>query len=152
TASILDVLLDAVPGPAIVTGDDDVLGDIDQPASQMAGLGGLQRCVRQSFPCSVGGAEVLVDAQPLAETAGDGRFENLAGRSGDQSTYPGELTQLLLAAARPGAGHQQDRVERSSLVPGHARHHFIGDVIARGRPEVDDSLAAIICADVTIEV
>jgi uncharacterized protein YndB with AHSA1/START domain len=42
-----------------VVGDDHVLGDVDQPAGQVAAVGRLQRRVRQALARAVGRDEVL---------------------------------------------------------------------------------------------
>jgi len=54
-------------GPAVLLTDDHVLTDVDQPAGQVAGVGGPQRGVRQALACAVGGDEELQHGEALAE-------------------------------------------------------------------------------------
>ena len=53
----LDV--DSVAGAAIVFGDDHVLGNVAKAARQVAGIGGLERGIGQTFSRAVRGDEVL---------------------------------------------------------------------------------------------
>ncbi len=72
----LDV--DAVERAAVVLGDDDVLGDVDEPAGQVAGVGRLESGVGQTLARAVRGDEVLQHGQAFAEVGGDGRLDDFA--------------------------------------------------------------------------
>ena len=61
----------AVDRAAVVLGDDEVVGDVDQAARQVAGVGGLKRRVGQTFAAAVRGDEVFEDGQAFAEVRDD---------------------------------------------------------------------------------
>ncbi len=63
--SIRELIGDAVEGAAVVLGDDRILGDVDQTAGQVTGVGGLQGGVGQTLTGTVGGDEVLQHRQAL---------------------------------------------------------------------------------------
>ena len=118
----------AVHRAAVHLAYDDVLGHVHQAPSQVAGVGGLQRRVRQTLASAVGGDEVLQHGQPFAEVGGDGGFDDFARGPGHQAAHAGELPDLLLGAARAGVGHNIDRVELAGLVRLlHALEHIVGD-------------------------
>ena len=56
-------------GAAVDLADDQLLGHVDQPAGQVAGVGGAQGGVGQALAGPVGGDEVLEDRQALTEVA-----------------------------------------------------------------------------------
>ena len=110
--------LDAENGPAVVLGDDDVLGHVHQAAGQVAGVGGLERGVGQTLAGAVGGDEVLQHGQPFLEVPDDRALDDLADAAGDlllrlghETAHAGQLADLLLGAARARVGHHEDRVE-----------------------------------------
>ena len=74
----------SVLGAAILLGDDGVLGDVDQAPCQIAGVGGLERRVRQALAGAVGRVEVLENRQALLEVGDDRRLDDLARRLGHQ--------------------------------------------------------------------
>src|SRR5579885_2126365 len=96
----LDV--DAVRGAAIALIDDDVLGHVNETASQVAGVGGLERGIRQAFARAVRRDEVVQHVQAFTEVRGDGRLDDFAGRLGHQSAHARELANLLFRSARAG--------------------------------------------------
>ena len=59
----LDV--DSVAGAAIAFGDDHVLRHVAEAAGQVAGIGGLERGIRQAFTRAVRGDEVLAARSAL---------------------------------------------------------------------------------------
>ena len=71
----------------------------------------LECRVRQSFPGSVRGDEVLPHREALPEVRGDRRLDDLAGRFRHQPAHPGELPHLLVGSPRPRVGHHVDRIE-----------------------------------------
>ena len=109
--SMIGPTLDAVERAAVVLGDDHVLRHVDQTARQVARVGGLQRRVGQTLAGAVRRDEVLQHRQAFAEVRRDRRLDDLARRLGHQAAHAGELADLLLAAARAGVGHDEDRVE-----------------------------------------
>src|SRR5436309_3515944 len=102
--------LDVLHGAAVVLADDHVLGHVDQPPREIAGVGRLQRGVGQALAGAVGGGEVLEDREALAEVRGDGRLDDLARRLGHEAAHAGQLADLLLGAPGAGVGHHEDGV------------------------------------------
>jgi len=74
--------VDPVERVAVDQRDDDILGDVDQPAGQVSGVRRLQRRVGQPFSGAVSRDEVLKHSQPLAEVGCDRGFHDLARRLG----------------------------------------------------------------------
>src|SRR5690242_8624700 len=94
--------LDAELGAAVVLRDDAILRDVDQTAGQVAGVGGLQRGVREALAGAVGRVEVFEHRQALLEVGDDRRLDDLAGGLGHQAAHAGELAHLRGRAARAG--------------------------------------------------
>src|SRR3546814_4221612 len=82
-------LLEAALGSAVVLDDDGVLGDVDQTARQVAGVGGLQRGIGQALAGAVGGVEVLQHGEAFLEVRDDRRLDDLARRLGHQAAHAG---------------------------------------------------------------
>ena len=95
-------------GSAVLLGDDDVLGYVDEAARQVAGIGGLQRRVGEALAGAVGRVEILEHGQPLLEVGHDRRLDDLAGGLGHQPPHAGELLHLCGGAARARIGHHVD--------------------------------------------
>ena len=58
---------DSVNRSAVFLGDDDILGSIDQLTREVAGVGRLERGIRESFASSMGRDEILENGQAFAE-------------------------------------------------------------------------------------
>ena len=84
---------------AILDGDDGMLGDVDEPTSQVTGVCGTQRGVGHTFPSTVGRHEVFQHGQTFAEVRLNGQFDDFAGWVGHQATHAGHLGQLIDVAA-----------------------------------------------------
>src|SRR5205085_11865880 len=100
-----------IGGAAVEFVDDDVLCDVDKPASQVAGVGGLQSRVGKTFPRAVRGDEVFQHGEAFSEVGSDGRLDDFAGGLGHQAAHSGELADLLFRTASAGVGHDIDRVD-----------------------------------------
>ena len=145
--------VDAVDGAAVVLADDDVLRHVDQTASQVAGVGRLERRVGQSLAGAVGRDEVLQHRQPFTEVGRDRRLDDFAGRLGHQSTHAGELANLLFRSASAGVGHDVNRIEFAFLVAAlHLTEHFVGDFFRDGRPDFDDLVVALAVGDGAVQI
>ena len=134
----LDVLLGAAVGLA----DDHVLGHVDQPPRQVAGVGGTQRRVGEALSRAVRGDEVLEHRQALHEVGLDRALDDFALRVGHQAAHAGQLADLLERPARTRVGHHEDRVERVEVVDHRVRH-----LVGRGVPLLDDRLVALLLGD-----
>ena len=111
-------------GPAVLFGDRHVLGDVYQPAGQVAGVGRLERRVGQTLPGAVGRDEVLEHGEPFAEVRLDRALDDLADASGQlllrlghQTAHAGELPDLVPAAAGTGVEHHEHRIEPAAASP-----------------------------------
>ncbi len=154
--------LDAVEGAAVMLGDDGILGNIDQTPGEVSGVGRLERSVGQTLAGTVRGNEVLQHRQAFAKVGGDRGFDDLAGRLGHQTAHPGQLPDLLGAAAGPRIGHHVDGVEGGNLgrLPVFRGHnvyreiaqHVLGDVLGTLGPDVDDLVVALTVGDQTFGV
>ena len=87
---------------AIMLGDDHVLGNVDEPAREVARVRRLESGIGQPLARAVGRDEVLQHGEPFTEVARDGRLDDLAGGLGHEAAHAGELPDLLLGAT--GAG------------------------------------------------
>ena len=103
--------LDAIHSAAIFFADDGVLRDVDETARQVAGIGGFQSRIRETFARAVGRDKVLQHGQTFAEVRRDRRLDDFAGRFRHQTAHTGQLANLLRAAAGAGVGHHENRIE-----------------------------------------
>ena len=144
---------DAVEGVAILLGDDDVLRHVDEPAREVAGVGGLERGVGQTFARAVGGDEVLQHGQAFAEVRGDRRLDDFARGLGHQAAHTGQLADLLLGASGAGVRHHEDGVELAAILlgPPHLAEHLVGNVLGGAVPDVDDLVVALAGGDGAVE-
>src|ERR1700761_3599344 len=72
--------VDAVIGAAIALVDDYVLRDVDEAASEVARVGGLERRIGQALTRTVRRDEVLQHVEAFAEVGSNRRLDNLARR------------------------------------------------------------------------
>ena len=139
--------------------DHEILCDVDQPAGQVAGVGGLERRVREALARAVRRDEVLQDVQTLAEVRGDRRLDDRAVGLGHQAAHAGQLADLRRRTARARVRHHVDRVERLlahlralralDLLAAELLHHRLGDLVVGARPDVDDLVVALAVGDET---
>ena len=107
---------DALLGAAIFGRDDAVVGDVDEPAGEIARVGRLERGVGQTLARAVRRVEVLEHGEPFLEVGKDRRLDDLARRLRHQAAHAGQLLHLLLAAAGAGVRHHEDRVQLHACV------------------------------------
>src|SRR5207302_1100858 len=130
-------------GRAAVFGpDDDVLGHVDQPPGQVAGVRRAQRRVRQTLASTVGRDEVLEHRQPFREVRLDRQVDDPAGRVGHQTTHAGQLADLLDVPSSAGVGHHEDRVKGVETLHRRGRHF-----LRRPGPEVDRLRVPLVFGD-----
>ena len=97
--------------------------------------------------------EVLQNRQAFPEIGLDGCFDNFTGRLGHEATHASQLTHLILAAARAGIRHHENGIESGRLVTAgrwrvlHGFHHFIGHVVGRLGPYVDNLVVLFTLGD-----
>ena len=129
-------------GLAVVVADDDVLGDVDQAAGEVAGIRRAEGGIGKALAGAVGGDEVLQHGEPLAEGRADGLGDDLAVRVGHEAAHPGHLPDLGDVALGAGAGHV---VERAVL--GEALGDVGLDAAGRLGPHLDGALVALLLGD-----
>jgi len=140
-------------GAAVGLGDDDILGDIDQTAGEIAGVGGLQGGIGQTLAGAVGGDKVLEHRQAFAEVGGDRVLDDFAHRAGHlflrfghQAAHAGELADLLFGTARARIGHHEDGIEALTVLTQPLEHLF-GHRAGGVGPDVDDLVVALAVGD-----
>ena len=144
---------DAVGGAAIALVDDHVLRDVDEAASEVARVGGLESRIGQALTRTVRGDEVLQHVEAFAEVGSNRRLDNFARRLGHQSAHTGELTNLLFRTASAGVGHDVDGVDAAFLVLVlEGLEQFVGDFFCDVAPDGDDFVIAFAVGDRAVEV
>ena len=140
---------DAFGGAAIVFADDHVLRHVDQTAGEVAGVGRLERRIRQTFARAVRRDEVLQHVEAFAEVRGDRGFDDLARGLGHQTAHTGELADLLFRTARAGIGHDVNRIEvtAGAVVLFHGAEHLVRNLFRNARPDFDDLVVALAVSD-----
>src|SRR5690554_32319 len=141
-------------GAAIVFGNDQVLRDVDQTASEVTRVRCLERRIGQTLTRTVRRDEVLQYVQPFAEVGGNGRFDDRAIGLGHEATHAGQLTDLRRRTPGAGVGHHVDGVERflahffaKAVDDRFGRqlfHHGLADAVAGLAPDVDNVVVAFL--------
>src|SRR5579862_2006493 len=145
--------VDAVDSSAIVFADDDVLRDVDQAASQIAGIGGFERGIGQSLAGAVRRDEIFQHRQSFAEVGGNRRLDDLARWLCHQAAHPGELADLLFRSSSAGVGHDVNRVHLAFFVAAlHFSEHLVGNFFRNSRPDFDDLVVALAVGDGAVQV
>src|SRR5271154_3761585 len=144
---------DTVRGAAVALIDDDVLRHVNEAASEVAGIGGLERRIGQALTRAVRRDEVLQHGKAFAEVGRDRRFDNLARRLGHQTAHTGKLADLLFRTARSGVGHDVDGVDVALFVLIlESFEHFVGDFFGDVAPDGDDFVVALAVGDGAVEI
>ncbi len=141
---------DSVDRAAVLFRDDDVLRDVDEPAREVAGVGRLERRVREALARAVRRDEVLEDREALAEVRDDRLLHDLARGLGHGAAHAGELPDLLLRAAGAGVRHHVDGVElpaADAVGRLHLLEHGVGHRLRDPVPDVDDLVVALAVRD-----
>ena len=149
-------------GAAVLHDNSRILGHIHQATGQVAGVGGLERRIRQAFAGAVGGDEVLEDAQSLAEVGLDRCLDDFTRRLGHQTAHARELADLVLGTTRARVGHDVDRIEALDLpdLSGRIRlvfhrhlvHHLLGDFVGGLGPNINDFVVFLTVGDQTVGI
>ena len=129
---------------AVLLADDELLGDVDETARQVAGVGRAKRRVGEALAGAVGGDEVLEHRQALAEGGLDRAGDHLAARVGHEALHAGDLAHLLRVTAGAGVHHHVERVEGDR---GERLLHRPPDLGVRRGPDLDLLLAALVVGD-----
>src|SRR5262249_10337872 len=133
--------------------DDDVLRDVDQAASQVAGIRGLQSGIGQSLTSAVRRDEVFQHRQSFAEVGGNRRLDDFARRLRHQAAHTRELADLLFRSSSAGVGHDVNRVHLAFFVAAlHFGEHLVGYLFGNARPDFDDLVVALAVGDRAVQV
>ena len=147
----LDV--NAFAGAAIEFVDDDVLRDVDETASQVARVRGLESGVSETLTSAVSGDEILQHGEAFAEVRSDRSLHDFAGGLGHQAAHTGKLANLLFRTAGAGVRHDVDGVDDAFLVVAFERFkHSVRDFFGDVAPEGDDLVVALTVSDSTVEI
>src|SRR5579862_769362 len=145
--------VDAVGSAAIALVDDHVLRDVDEAASEVARVGGLESRIGQALTRTVRRDEVLQHVEAFAEVGSNRRLDNFARRLRHQTAHAGKLTNLLFRSASTGVGHDVDRVDAAFLVLVlEGLEEFVGNFFGDVAPDGDDLVVAFAVGDGAIEV
>ena len=137
---------------AVFFGDDDVVGDIDETASEVTGVGGLQGGVGKTLTGTVGGDEVFQHGHAFLEVGENRVLNDLCAfgtgflRLRHQTTHTCQLGNLVGRTTGTGVKHHEDGVE--TLVGfGHLFHEGLLEVGVHVSPGVDDLVVAFVVGD-----
>ena len=96
---------------AVDLADDELLGHVDEPAGQVAGVSGTQGGVSQAFAGAVGRDEVLEHRKAFPERRDDRAGDHFASGVGDQALHTGDLADLLGVTTSARVDHHVQGVE-----------------------------------------
>ena len=96
--------------------DDHVLSNVDEAAREVAGIGGFERRVGQTFTSAVRRDEVFQHGEAFAEVRSDGLLDDFARGLGHQTAHTGKLPDLLLRTSSARVRHDVDRIDHALLV------------------------------------
>src|ERR1017187_8500865 len=144
---------DAVRRAAIPFLDDHVLRNVHELAGHITGIGRFERRVGQTFARAVRRDEIFQDGQTFAEVRQNRLLDDFAAGLGHEAAQTGELTHLLLVAARAGIHHQINRVVFFlALVLFERLEHHAGNLIRAMRPHVHDLVVTFAGGDDTLAI
>src|SRR5215213_2330033 len=127
---------------AVLVVHDDVLGDVDETAGQVARVGGTQGRVGLALSGAVGRGEVLEDREAFHKVGLHGLLDDLTLRVRHQATHTGELGEVVVVTTGAGVGHHVDRVQAPEVV----LHRLLDFVLGLG-PERYDALQPLVIGD-----
>ena len=94
---------------AVVFADDDLLGHVNEAASEIAAVGGAEGGVGETLAGAVGGDEVLQGGEALAEAGLHRTLDDAAFGVAHQAAHTGHLLDLGDVALGAGGGHDRRR-------------------------------------------
>src|ERR671921_1085844 len=127
---------------AVLVVHHDILGDVDEAAGQVAGVGGTQGRVGLALSSAVGRGEVLQHREALHKVALDGLLDDLTLRVGHQAAHACELGEVVVVATGARVGHHVDRVQAPEVV----LHRLLDLVLGLG-PQPDHTLQPLVVGD-----
>src|SRR6185503_16032521 len=91
-ARLVSAREDTVLVPAVLDPNDHVLRDVDEAASEVAGVGGADGRVGEILATTVRRDEVLEDREAIAVVRTDRQVDDAALRVGDEAAHAADLT------------------------------------------------------------
>src|SRR5215217_8928623 len=137
--------IDVAVRAAVLVVHHDILGDVDEAAGQVAGVGGTQGSVGLALPRAVGRGEVLQHRETLHEVALHGLLDDLTLRVRHQATHACELGEVIVVATGSRVGHHVDRVQAPEVVL-----HSLLDLVLGLGPKPDHTLQPLVVGDETL--
>src|SRR5690606_4400312 len=147
----------ALLGAAVGLGHNQILRNVNQTASQVTGVGGLQCGIRQTLTSTVGGDEVLEYVQTFTEVRGNRRLDDGAVRLGHQATHTGQLTDLGSRTTGARVSHHEHGVEGvlldflalaiDNLLFRQVGHHRLGHFVVGLGPKVNHLVVLLALGD-----
>src|SRR5215211_2822563 len=134
--------IDVAVRAAVLVVHHDILGDVDEAAGQVAGVGGTQGSVGLALPRAVGRGEVLQHRETLHEVALHGLLDDFTLRVRHQATHACELGEVIVVATGSRVGHHVDRVQAPEVV----LHRLLDLVLGLG-PKPDHTLQPLVVGD-----
>ena len=135
---------DTEGGAAVLLADDQLLGDVDQTAGQVARVGGTKRRVDEALAGTRRGDEVLEGLEAFTEVLLDRARDHVTTRVGHEAAHAGDLTHLRHVPASTRADHHVDRVEPLGLELGLHRVLHLGRGVG---PDADFHVAPLAVGD-----
>ena len=134
--------VDVARRAAVLVVHDDILGDVDEAAGQVARVGGTQGRVGLALPRAVGRGEVLQHREALHEVTLHGLLDDLTLRVRHQAAHAGELGEVVVVTTGAGVGHHVDRVQAPEVVL-----HGLLDLVLGLGPERYYALQPLVVGD-----
>ena len=139
---------------AVFLGDDDVVADIDQTASQITGVGRLHSRIGKTLTGTVRRNEVFEHRHTLLEVGENRVLNNLLSlgtsllRLSHQTTHTGELLNLVFRTTGSRVEHHVNGVE--ALVGlGHFLQQDVAEFVVHMCPGIDNLIVAFVVGDET---
>ena len=124
-------------GTAVGFGNDHILSNVNQTTGQVTGVCGFQSRIRQTFTGTVSRVKVLKHGQTFFKVRDNRLFDNFAARFGHQTAHTGQLAHLGGGTAGAGVSHHIDGVDVAVFGLRNVLHHFVGNFIGAGSPDID---------------
>ena len=133
---------------AILDGDDDILSGVNELASEVTGVGRLERGVGETLAGAVRGDEELENGEALAEIRGDRLLDDFARRFSHLAAHSGELFDLRAVTTSAGVDHHEHGVHVAlALVVFECAEERVGNFLTGVGPNVLHLVLALAVGD-----
>ena len=134
---------------AVLLGDNDIVGHVDQTTGQITSVGGLQSGIGQTLTGTVRGDEVFQHGQTFLEVGKNRVFNDFGAartslhRLGHQASHAAQLRHLSLGTTSTRVKHHIHRVEALVVARQHL-HHLLGEFGIDIGPKVNDLVVSFV--------